>query len=495
VIRWVGFRRSARRRGRPRITSRAALWVLLGASCLASGCASSPPPALESLVYRIEAGRNRIEVQIESRGDKPERWILLGQGPRLEGERDGGQGLRPRGLEVQSLDDQGQEKTNARVAKGFLDLPARRLRYTYSLKGHLRADPDLEHGAGSPGSYLLRGDRYLLVPPDALLPDGVAIELRFRGLEPFLPWPAERQGQEWVVHLRPSDLRQLGFHAFGARRRFQLDLPQAKWEVAVLEGELLATDEVLKTWIQRAASDAVAMAAGAPRERVAIVLAPVSSADPAPFGRVLYSDPRSAAIYVGQRAPARSFAGDWLATHELMHTLHPRFSGQARFLSEGIASYYQCLAPIRVGREEPATLWGTLARGVTRGRAEAHGRSLREVTRVMHRLQAYGAVYWGGALLALELDLELRRATEGKVGLEQVLADLRSERQVSLRALGAAIDARAGVPIWAAVRDAHLNGQALERGRPLLRSLGIGPDGLDPEATGSVWRKRLELGS
>ena len=136
-----------------------------------------------------------------------------------------------------------------------------------------------------------------------------------------------------------------------------------------------------------------------------------------------------------------------------------------------------------------------MARGVARGRAEAHGRSLREVTRAMHRLQAYGAVYWGGALLALELDLELRRATEGASGLEHVLADLRSERAVSLRALGAAVDARAGVPIWAAVRDAHLKGQALERGQALLKTLGIGPEGLDPEATGAAWRKRLELGS
>jgi hypothetical protein len=460
-----------------------------------SGCASGPPPALESVVYRIEAKKNRIEVEVESTGDEPQQWVLLGEGPRLEGERDGAQRLRAKGLEVTALDTQGQERRRARVAGGLLDLPARRLRYAYSLEGHLRADPDLEHGAGSPGSYLLRGDRYLLVPPDALLPDGVAVELRFRGLEPFLPWRCEREGQEWVVHLRPSDLRQLGFHAFGARRRFGLELEGAAWEVAVLEGELQASDEDLRAWIQRAASDAVAMAAGSPRERVAILLAPVASANPAPFGRVLYSEPRSAAIYVGQRAPASSFPEDWLATHELMHTLHPRFVGEARFLSEGIASYYQCLAPIRAGREDAAALWGTLARGVARGRAEAHGRSLREVTRVMHRLQAYGAVYWGGALLALELDLELRRATKGRVGLEQVLADLRPRRGVTLHEFGAAVDARAGVAIWAAVRDAHLNGQALERGRPLLRSLGIGPDALDPDALGVEWRKRLELGS
>lgn len=479
-----------------RLRAGALPWQVLAALALcASGCASSPPPALEGLVYRIEAKRSRLEVQIESSGDTPQRWVLLGQGPRLEGERDGGQSLRVPGLEVRALDREGQELRRRRVKGGLLELPARRLSYTYSLRGHLRADPDLEHGAGSPGSYLLRGDRYLLVPPDVLLPDGVAIELRFRGLEPFLPWPSERQGEEWVVHLRPSDLRQLGFHAFGARRRLPLELPGVEWELALLEGQLLVGDEELQAWITGAAKDALALAGGAPPERVAIVLAPVASEDPAPFGRVLYSDPRSAAIYLGQRAPARAFARDWLATHELMHTLHPRFEGEARFLSEGIASYYQCLAPIRVGRAEPAELWRTLARGVARGRAEAHGRSLREATRAMHRLQAYGAVYWGGALLALELDLELRRASEGRVGLEHVLADLRPRRSVTLREFGAALDARAGVPIWAAVRDAHLGGQALERGAPLLRSLGIGPAGLDPDASGKDWRRRLELGS
>lgn len=442
-------------------------------------------------MYRVEARKGRLEVEIEAKGARVEKWYLLGVGPKLEGEREGGPARR-KGLLVHAEDS----KAGARVKRGVLTLASRQLRYSYSLKSRLGASQDLERGAGSPGSYVLRGDRYLLVPGPTLLPDGVSIELRFRGLEPFLPWPCEREGDEWVAYLNPSDLRQLGFHAFGPRKRFELELPgDARWEVALLEGDLEAGDEKIRSWITQAAADAISVAGGSPRKRVSIVLAPVSSSNPAPFGRVLYSQPRSAAIYVGQQATAAAFDDDWLATHELMHTLHPRFVGQVRFMSEGIASYYQCLAPIRSKREPAKALWGVLARGVATGQVEALGRSLAEVTGAIHTHQAYRAVYWGGALLALELDLEIRRATEGKRGLEHVLAQLRARPGVTLGELGAAVDAMAGVEIWRAIRRAHLRGQALKRGTALLRSLGIGPEGLDPEASAAEWRIRLELGS
>lgn len=449
--------------------------MLLLAVGLLAGCASAPAPHLSSLVYRIEATETRLSVEIEAQGAKPARWYLVGES----------------NLRVAS----GEQR--ATVKGGVLRLPAEHLSYAYSLKSRLQRSQSLERGAGVPGSFVVRGDRYLLVPrPGILLPE-TRVELRFKGLEPFLPWPCVREGEEWVARLYANDLRQLGFHAFGARRRIPLQLEEgARWEVVLLAGDLLASDERIERWIQEAAQEAARLGAGSPRERVAIVLVPTPSGEPAPFGRVLYSEPRSAAIYVGQRAPERSFAGDWLATHELMHTLHPRFDGQPRWLSEGIAAYYQCLAPIRSGRERPEVLWRVLAQGVATGQTEALGRSLQEVAKAMHTLPAYSAVYWGGALLALEVDLEIRRATEGKRGLEHVLAALRPRGSVTLREFGRSVDALAGVAIWEQIRRAHLEGQALRRAKPLLRGLGIGPGGaLDSKAPGAKWRLRLERGS
>src|SRR5690606_38583468 len=151
--------------------------------------------------------------------------------------------------------------------------------------------------------------------------------------------------------------------------------------------------------------------------------------------------------------------------------------------------------------------------------------------------------YWGGALLALELDLELRRGSAGRVGLSEVLWRLRGRPTVTLGEFGRAVDEVAGAPLWRAVARAHLQGQALARapalpgalglwrlrggppaplgafgravdevaGAPLWRAvapeppqgqalarapallgaLGIGPAGLDDEAPAAAWRQRL----
>lgn len=449
--------------------------LALAALLSLAGCASAPPPGATQVVYRIEARARSLEVEVQVEGPAPARWYLLGEG----------------GFEVAG------ERGRAKVAQGRLKLRSSRLRYRYPLEERLRHGAGLERGAGRPGSYLLRGDRYLLVPAPAAMEPDASVELRFRGLPPRLPWPTEQVGREgeaeWVVRLRPADLRQLGFHAFGARPLPDLELPGgARWQVSALEGSLRADDEALQAWLGRAAAEVLAVSEGrANRERLSIVLVPTPSAEPAPFGRLLHSEPQSVAILVGERAEAPEFGADWLATHELMHTLHPRFEPAAPFLSEGIAAYYQCQGPIRSGRQPAAAMWGILARGVETGQVEAQGYSLREASRLMHRLPAYGAVYWGGALLALELDLELRRGSSGRVGLSEVLWRLRGRPAVSLGEFGRAVDEVAGAPLWRAVARKHLQGQALARAPVLLGALGIGPAGLDDEAPAAAWRQRL----
>lgn len=449
--------------------------ALLAALLSLAGCASTPEPGATQLVYRVEARSRSLEVEVQVEGPLPERWYLLGEG----------------GFEVSG----GQRR--ARVVDGRLKLRARSLRYRYPLAERLQHGAGLERGAGVPGSYLLRGDRYLLVPAPTAIEPSASVELRFRGLPPRLPWPCERVGSgpdtEWVARIRPADLRELGFHAFGARELPPIDVPGGRWELAILAGQVRANDEQLQAWITRAAQEVAGVdpSGQLPRERLSILLVPTPSAEPAPFGRLLHSEPRSVAILVGQRAPGPDFGDDWLATHELMHSLHPRFDPAIPYLSEGIAAYYQCLGPIRSGRQSAASMWGVLARGVQTGKVEAQGYSLPEASRLMHRLPAYGAVYWGGALFALELDLELRRGSEGRVGLSEVLRRLRGRPSVTLKDFGRGVDEVAGAPLWAAVAAKHRQGQALARSEALLGALGILPAGLDDEAPAAAWRARL----
>jgi predicted metalloprotease with PDZ domain len=89
----------------------------------------------------------------------------------------------------------------------------------------------------------------------------------------------------------------------------------------------------------------------------------------------------------------------------------------------------------------------------------------------MHELHRYRAVYWGGALFALELDVELRRAGSS---LDAVLgALLRTGPEASLEDFSREVDALAGRALYAELATNHLEGHAFRALAPLLSRLGV----------------------
>ncbi len=75
-----------------------------------------------------------------------------------------------------------------------------------------------------------------------------------------------------------------------------------------------------------------------------------------------------------------------MLVHELSHLLHPVIDGYDRWLSEGIASYYQNVLRARAGLRSAQWSWDALHAGFERGiRSTQRGRSLAEVSESMMR--------------------------------------------------------------------------------------------------------------
>ncbi len=91
----------------------------------------------------------------------------------------------------------------------------------------------------------------------------------------------------------------------------------------------------------------------------------------------------------------------------------------------------------------------------------------------MHSVHAYRSVYWGGALVALGLDVELRRTTKGAHCLDDVLAALLARGDSSPDAFAREVDAQAGTPIYARVVSEHFTDPALSCADEVLGALGI----------------------
>lgn len=440
----------------------AALAILLGCA----GCSSAPPAPPLELTYRIDAQPGALEVEVEVKGSCPSEWRL-------------GQPIADE-LSATTPTGEVQRRLDRRRRVRFPP-EARQLRYRYSFAQRTRLYQSLQTGAGGDRSYMLAASSYLLRPSNLAADTKVRLELR--GLEPLLPWALRKTEQGHEVELQARDLLAPGHHGFGLRRH-SLPTPGGTLEVGFVAGELDVADEVVLEWLDQAQREVVLCrpSESAPHARIQVILIPAGGSwEPAPFGRVLWSYPQSVALYVGEHASASELLDDWTAIHELCHTLHPRVMPRRAWLTEGLATYYQCVARIRSGRESAAKMWGAMAWGYEAGSGEANGLSLRDLDRRLRELHCYRAVYWGGAFLMLELDLELRRRSQGKVSLDHVVERLLPQERIKSEDFAAAVDAVAGEPLWKEIGRPHLREGLMSRAPDLLARLGV--EGVGRRAT------------
>ncbi|WP_244221901.1 hypothetical protein [Corallococcus exercitus] len=344
-------------------------------------------------------------------------------------------------------------------------------------------------GMGEGDAWHVAGKAYLLTP--RRVTPGMRAEIAVYGTRALLPWTPDEQG---FYHLRGSDLIDAGFHSFGGRR-CTVHIDKSVLEVALLGRFTHLSDADLCEWISQAGGEVLTVRKSFPYPRVTVRLVPVpGKTTPGEFGMTLWSSPPSISILVGQDATAESFAKDWVALHEMLHLTHPAFVPREAWLSEGLATYFTELARVRSRRQTAEQTWRELTNGFARGQAAAGSRTMKEVVAEEGN---YMGIYWTGALFALHLDVELRRVTEGRARLEDVLELLAAPGSTAtLESFGAAVDRVAGQPLFDALLARHLPKPAFSELAPLLENLGvrIDPGGVTLHAApGSVLREDLDV--
>jgi len=180
-------------------------------------------------------------------------------------------------------------------------------------------------------------------------------------------------------------------------------------------------------------------------------------------------------LTVGREVTQTELFNDWVLVHEMTHLALPDVGSEHIWLSEGLAVYVEGVARAQAGNRNAAEVWADEARAMPRGLPQAGDGGL-------DHTHTWGRTYWGGALFCLLADVEIRRRTDNRVGLQTAL------RAVA-RASGGLVS---GWPIERvlAVGDAAVGTHVLEelyarsKDAPLQtdlpslwRSLGIAPAG------------------
>jgi hypothetical protein len=119
-------------------------------------------------------------------------------------------------------------------------------------------------------------------------------------------------------------------------------------------------------------------------------------------------------VSVGRSVSESQLARDWVMIHELVHLAFPWMAGTHSWLEEGLATYVEPVARGQAGQMSAAEVWQDLFGGLPKGLPRAGDQGL-------DRTPTWGRTYWGGALFCLAADVEIRRRTQNRLGLQDAL--------------------------------------------------------------------------
>jgi hypothetical protein len=131
-------------------------------------------------------------------------------------------------------------------------------------------------------------------------------------------------------------------------------------------------------------------------------------------GRASGWDGAQISISVGRSTTAAEFKEDWTMTHEMVHLAFPSVPRSHHWIEEGLATYVEPVARARAGDLTPERVWGDMFDSMGQGLPKANDHGL-DFT------HTWGRTYWGGALYCLLADIEIRKQTGNRRGLEDAM--------------------------------------------------------------------------
>lgn len=208
--------------------------------------------------------------------------------------------------------------------------------------------------------------------------------------------------------------------------------------------------KVAKTWIENSAK-AVATYYGSFPAKGTVLNATPTAGKVAENGEASGWFGLQIKIQLGRDATDATLREDWVLTHEMLHLCFPTIPDKHLWLEEGLATYVEPFARARAGLITPETAWAGLMEGLPDGLPQAGDQGL-------DHTHTWGRTYWGGALFCFRADLEIRKRTGNRKGLEHALRAIADaggtvEKQWSIDRVIALGDKGTGVPVLRELYD------------------------------------------
>jgi hypothetical protein len=231
----------------------------------------------------------------------------------------------------------------------------------------------------------------------------------------------------------------------------------------------------VREWVERAARIVAAYYGGFPVRELTLRLIPMPG--DGVRGGTTFGKPRAfIRLRVGRDVTGPQLRADWVLVHEMTHLALPDVGEAHAWLSEGLAVYIEGVARVQAGNRAETDVWAEELRSMPRGLPQPGDQGL-------DHTHTWGRTYWGGAMFCLLADVDIRRRTHNRFGLQDAVRAI-------LRASGGL---KTDWPIARVLRtgDAAVGTSSLEDLYAQMRDAPVTPDlpglwhelGVDTEGT------------
>jgi len=330
--------------------------------------------------------------------------------------------------------------------------------------------------------WLWRDSERRQITIEVEMPDGMSISAPWKEL----PGPPG----SWLFRPDQTPGNWTSRIAIGHFEVQHVPIGETVFRVAAMGGLSEQQRSKLLAWLGESGTAVSGVYGQFPRSTPQILIVPIGNqSHVVPWAHVVRGGGVAAEFFVDQTRPLDQLRDDWTATHELSHMLLPYISRRDRWLSEGLASYYQNILRARDGRLSEQQAWQRLHTGFERGRAATRGDTLAEATRSGRNTTM--RVYWSGAAMMLQADTELRLISNGRQSLDSALAGLRdccldSNRSWRARELFAELDRITGTRVFSNLYREHVTDDEFPDLSDTFKRLGLVSESksirLDPDA-------------
>jgi hypothetical protein len=270
--------------------------------------------------------------------------------------------------------------------------------------------------------------------------------------------------------------QRMPYAAFDQLPPNHLHIQNADITVAFAPGELQMSQELMIAWVKHSAQVVAAYYGKFPVDTARILIVPIPGAG-VRNGTTWGYRGSATKVFVGSATTQEHLDNDWVLIHEMVHFAFPDTSEEHLWFSEGQATYIESVARVRAGARPAVDVWREFVQQMPKGMPQ-------EGDKGFDHTRTWGRTYWGGAMFCMVADVEIRKRTHNRFGLQDALRAVVNAGGVNTQdwPLEKALkigDAAVGVPVLMELYDKLKDAPGDLDLNKFWRDLGIRVDGAD----------------